>query len=811
MKLRNEKKKKRDAFGHPLFENKEVQKGYIMIKKPLLALRDVVALPGVTAYIEVAKDETIRAMEAAMNDDQMVFTVAKQDAENSDINMDNLFAVGTLARIKQIARMPDKYVRVVLTGEKRAHLMSLESVDEGYIMAVVEADDEEEDIWGDMELLTNHGEPTQQLRRVAMIRQLKQTFREYCERQGKMGQQLQDGVSESIDMDHIIYMITANLPVHYHLKQSVIDEDDPEERFKVLLGVLERELGILRIQGEISEMVKQQVEENQKDYYLREQLKAIYKELGEEDSETEADKFLDKLAHLKAPGKVKKKIREEIGRFKKVNSNNSESAVIRGYVETLLAMPWKKSSRDNNDIAHAQKILDEDHYGLEKVKERILEYLAVKKLNKDGTGTIICLAGPPGTGKTSIAKSIARALGRKYVRICLGGVRDEAELRGHRRTYVGAMPGRVITAVKNAKVKNPLILFDEIDKMVSDGRGDPAAAMLEILDPEQNRHFSDHYLELPFDLSKAFFICTANGTDNISRPLLDRMEVIELSGYTENEKYHIAKEHLWKKQLQQSGLTGRQLTITDKALRTVIRNYTREAGVRGLERKLGSLCRKAAKKVAEEKADNKTKIRISERNIKEFLGKPVHKTNMANERPEIGIVRGLAWTSVGGETLEIEVVSLKGTGKLELTGKLGDVMQESAKIALTYVRYLVQDDVPEDYFEKHDIHIHVPEGATPKDGPSAGITMTTAIYSAVMERPVRPDIAMTGEVTLRGHVLPIGGLKEKLLAAREAGMEEVLVPQENSHDIEELEPEILEGIRVHYVHKVEDVLKEILI
>lgn len=780
-----------------------------MIKKPLMALRDVVALPGVTAYIEVAKAETVSAMEAAMENDQMVFTAAKRDAENSDVNMDNLFEVGTIAKVKQIARMPDKYVRVVLEGEKRAHLLALESTDEGYLLANIQVDEDEKDVWDNTDILSNHGEPTEQLKHVAMIRQIKHLFREYCERQGKMGQQLQEMVSESIDLDRIIYMITANLPIHYHLKQGIIEPDRIEDRFTELMVVLERELGILRLQGEISEMVKEQVEDNQKEYYLREQIKAIHKELGEDDAESEADKFERKLSKLKAPDKVKKKIKEEISRYKRISSNNSESAVIRGYLETLLAMPWKKTSRDNTDVAHAKEVLDADHYGLKKVKERILEYLAVKKLNKNGTGTIICLVGPPGTGKTSIAKSVAKALDRKYVRICLGGVRDEAELRGHRRTYVGAMPGRVINAVKNAKVKNPLILFDEIDKMVSDGRGDPAAAMLEILDPEQNKHFSDHYLELPFDLSKAFFICTANGTDHISRPLLDRMEVIELSGYTENEKFHIAKEHLWTKQLAQNGITKQQLTITDKALRTMILRYTREAGVRGLERRIASLCRKAAKEVAQE--GSKTKIRISDRNVKEYLGKPVYKPNAANEKPEIGVVRGLAWTSVGGETLEIEVMSLKGSGKLELTGKLGDVMQESAKIALTYVRYLVQDQVAEDYFEKHDIHIHVPEGATPKDGPSAGVTMTTAIYSAVTEKPVRADVAMTGEVTLRGRVLPIGGLKEKLLAAKEAGIQEVLVPKENSRDVDEMEAEILEGIGLKYVQKVEDVLKEVLV
>jgi ATP-dependent Lon protease len=555
-------------------------------------------------------------------------------------------------------------------------------------------------------------------------------------------------------------------------------------------------------------MVKQQVDDNQKEYYLREQIKAIHRELGEEDALSEADKFQEQLGKLKASSKVKDKIKEEISRFRKLSANNSESGVIRGYLETLLAMPWKKTSKDNTDILHAQEILDEDHYGLTKVKERVLECLAVRKLKTDGASPIICLVGPPGTGKTSIAKSVARALGRKYVRICLGGVRDEAELRGHRRTYVGAMPGRIAVALKNAKVKNPLILFDEVDKLASDGRGDPSAALLEILDPEQNKHFSDHYIELPLDLSQVFFICTANSTEPIPRPLLDRMEVIELSGYTENEKFHIAKDHLWKKQMEANGIKKSQMTITDKALRRLILNYTREAGVRGLERKIAALCRKAAKALAQ---DSGSKIRISDRNLKEYLGKPVYEPVAANTKAEVGIVRGLAWTSVGGETLEIEVVSLKGTGKLELTGKLGDVMQESAKIALTYVRYLVQDKVEEDYFEKHDIHIHVPEGATPKDGPSAGVTMTTAIYSAVTGTPVRSDIAMTGEVTLRGRVLPIGGLKEKILAAKAAGIKEVLIPRENEKDVEELEEEIKDGISLHRVTKVEEVLKETLV
>lgn len=786
-----------------------------MMKKPLLALRDVVAMPGVTAYIEVAKSETVSAMEAAMNDDQLVFTVAKKDPDNQKIHMDNLFEVGTIARVKQIVRMPDKYVRVVLIGEYRAHLLSLESTDEGYIMANAQEQEPEADIWKDSAILTNHGERTQQLEQVARIRQLKKVFHEYASMQGQMGKQLQELVHNSIDLDKMIYQVTANLPVHYHLKQNVLTPDSLLERYEALMVILERELGILRLQGEISNMVKEQVDENQKDYYLREQIKAIHKELGEEDAGSEAEKFQEQLDKLKAPRRVKRKIKEELGRFKKLSANNSESAVIRGYIETLLAMPWKKMSKDNTDIAHAQEVLDADHYGLKKVKERILEYLAVKKLKADGAVAIICLVGPPGTGKTSIAKSVAKALGRKYIRVCLGGMRDEAELRGHRRTYVGAMPGRIITAIKNAKVKNPLILLDEVDKLVNDGRGDPAAALLEVLDPEQNKEFSDHYLELSFDLSKAFFICTANSTDTIPRPLLDRMEVIELSGYTENEKFHIAKDHLWRKQLEANGIPKSRLMITDKALKRIILNYTREAGVRGLEHRLAAICRKAAKTIAEAgdaetksaSAGGRKKLRVSERNLKEYLGKPVHQPTAANDRAEIGVVRGLAWTSVGGDTLEIEVMVLNGTGKLELTGKLGEVMQESAKIALTYVRSIVQDKLEEEYFEKHDIHIHVPEGATPKDGPSAGVTMATAIYSAVLAQPVRADVAMTGEVTLRGRVLPIGGLKEKLLAAKAARIKLVFVPEENRKDIDELEEEILDGIDIHHVKRVEDILK----
>ncbi|MBO5484390.1 MAG: endopeptidase La [Lachnospiraceae bacterium] len=776
-----------------------------MIKVPVLTLRDVVVMPGVTVYFEVGREKTVAALEAAMSGEQLVFAVAQRDPSVEEPGVEELFEMGTLSQVKQIVRMPGKIIRVVLVGERRAKLQYLETVGE-YQEAAVEAEPDlpQEDFWSDDSILTSDGKRTYQLEIIAMVRELKRIFSIYASEHGKLNQQVVETVMDGTDLSEMIYQITANIPVHYHLKQSILDESDLKKRYEALAVIINREIGILKIQGDIAVKVKSQVEENQKEYYLREQIKAIHKELGDEDTSTESDRFLEQLSKLKAPKKVKHKISEEIRRFKLVSSNSSESAVIRGYIETLLAMPWKKTSKDNLDIHHASEILDADHYGLSKVKERVLECLAVKKLKEDGASPIICLVGPPGTGKTSIARSVAKAMNRKYVRICLGGVRDEAEIRGHRRTYVGAMPGRIAQGLKNARVKNPLMLLDEVDKLASDVKGDPSSALLEVLDPEQNKNFSDHYIELSLDLSQVLFICTANSLDTIPRPLLDRMEVIEVAGYTENEKFHIAKDHLWQKQCEKNGLKKQQISITDKALRRVILNYTKEAGVRGLERKIASLCRKGAKAVAEEKG---TKIRISDRNLEEYLGKPLYQQSMANEKPEIGVVRGLAWTSVGGDTLEIEVSILPGSGKLELTGKLGEVMQESAKIALTLVKSRVYEKVAEDYFKKHDIHVHVPEGAVPKDGPSAGVTMATAIYSAILELPVRPDIAMTGEVTLRGRVLPIGGLKEKLLAAKAAGICLVMVPEKNKKDIQELEAEVLEGTEIRFAAKIEDIWK----
>lgn len=760
---------------------------------PVVTLRDVVVFPGTTVYFEVGREATVKAVNEAMHKKQYIFAVAQKDPKVEHPKQEDLFDVGTLAQVKQLVSMPGNVVRVIIVGQKRMKLENLEYND-GYYQADLTELEETRQISYDVET-------------IALIRGLKDLFTVYVNEQGKINKNVVEEIMDCTDLNSLINQIATSIPVNYQFKQKILNEQDIYQRHEDISIILSREIGILRIQDDVARRVKSQVEKNQKEYYLHEQIKAIHKELGDDDSETDADRYSAKLEKLKAPKKVKKKIAQEIKRFKLTNSNSSENSVIRGYIETLLTIPWKKASEDNTDIQNAENVLNEDHYGLKDVKEKVIECLAVKAIKKDGYSPIMCLVGPPGTGKTSIAKSIARAMNRKYIRICLGGVRDEAEIRGHRRTYVGAMPGRIIAGIRNAKVKNPLILFDEIDKMGADYKGDPSSALLEVLDPEQNKNFSDHYVELPVDLSQAMFICTANSLDTIPRPLLDRMEIIQLSGYTENEKFHIAKNYLVQKQINANGLTKEQFNISDKAIHTVIQNYTREAGVRGLERKIGTLCRKAAVEAAK---DSEVKIRISNRNIKKFLGNYKYTLDAVSDKPQVGIVRGLAWTSVGGDTLEIEVNVMKGKGALQLTGKLGDVMQESAKIALSYVKSQLTDVVADDFFEKHDIHLHVPEGAVPKDGPSAGITMATAMYSACTGKKVKADAAMTGEITLRGRILPIGGLKEKILAAKAVGVKLVFVPEKNRKDVEEFDNEVTEGVDIRFVTEAPEVWKLVL-
>ena len=639
----------------------------------------------------------------------------------------------------------------------------------------------------------------------AMLRCIRETVLKYQKANGHMSKEFLRQVEEQQDVGTLMQQVAYNLPLYYIQKQKILEAVDLTSQYETLMAILLNEVEVISLKNEFQAKVKERVDKNQKEYLLREQMKLIREELGEDNTQSDAEHFLEEVKKLKADKTVKERIKKEIERFKNIASSSSESAVSRGYIETLLELPWNKASKDNKDLANAEKILDEDHYGLEKVKERMLEFLAVRNLTHKGESPIICLVGPPGTGKTSIARSVAKALNKKYVRICLGGVRDEAEIRGHRKTYVGAMPGRIINGLKSAGVKNPLMLLDEIDKVSSDYKGDTSSALLEVLDNEQNSHFRDHYVELPVDLSEVLFIATANSVQTIPRPLLDRMELIEVSSYTENEKAHIAKEHLIAKQIEKNGLKESELTFQNGAIEQLIRSYTREAGVRNLERKIGEICRKAAREIYEGK---KKKVTISTKNLEHYLGKEKYTFDKKNEKDEVGIVRGLAWTSVGGDTLEIEVNVMPGKGEFKLTGQLGDVMKESAQAGISYIRSVSEQyQIPDDFFTRHDIHIHIPEGAVPKDGPSAGVTMATAMLSAITGKKVRADVAMTGEITLRGRVLPIGGLKEKTLAAKNAGIRTVCVPGKNEKDIEELSAEIKKDLEIVYADTIEDILK----
>lgn len=759
---------------------------------PVVALRGMTVLPDMVIHFDVSRERSVKAIERAMLREQKVFLVTQRNTQTESPGLEDLYRIGTIATVKQVIKLPHNILRILAEGLERAELSHSWQAGECLEAEVIGFEEETE-------------EELDSGRREAMTRSILETFRQYCQESGKVGKEIERQVSETEEPDRLMRQIMIHLPLRYEEKQRFLEASVLSERFELVSSLLEYEIGILRFKRELQEKVKGRVDKNQREYFLREQMRVIREELGEDGSGSDAEHFEEALGKLRASKEVKEKIQKEISRFKNIGSNSSESAVVRGYIETLLELPWDKVSKDSTDLKRAGKILNADHYGLEKVKERVLEFLAVRTLTKKGSSPILCLVGPPGTGKTSVARSIARALNKKYVRICLGGVRDEAEIRGHRRTYVGAMPGRIAAGMRQAGVKNPLMLLDEIDKVSSDYKGDTSSALLEVLDAEQNGHFQDHYVEIPLDLSEVLFIATANDVHTIPRPLLDRMELIEVSSYTENEKVHIAREHLIEKQMEKNGLKSGQLSISARALEQLIHGYTREAGVRQLERKLGEVCRKTAREILEQE---KTSVKLTEQNLARYLGKPRHIYDKANETDQVGIVRGLAWTSVGGDTLQIEVNCMPGKGEISLTGQLGDVMKESARAGLSYIRSISETyGIERDFFQEHDIHIHIPEGAVPKDGPSAGITMAVAMLSALTQIPVYANVAMTGEITLRGRVLPVGGLKEKILAAKSAGIRTVVVPARNKQDIEEISQEIRKGLQIVYAEHMKEVLE----
>ena len=761
-----------------------------IMNMPAVALRGLTILPGMIAHFDISRERSLRAVEEAMEQDQKIYLVTQRNVDSEDPTQEDLYQMGIVADIKQVVRLQNDVVRILVDGISRAALLGFTD-NEKYLEAeICYCDSNADSLPDDL--------------REAMLLGVREAFHRYAAVVGKISKELIRQIDQYEDLEKLIDYVTNNLPVSYELKQQVLEAEDINDRYQVIVSLLLSQVEVISIKNELQKKVKVRVDKHQKEYVLREQLGVIREELGE-NADSEADEYEKKLSELDAPDYVKEKTKKEIKRFRNMSSSSSESTVERGYIETVLELPWNKMSVDNKDLDHAAQVLDDDHYGLKDVKERILEFLAVRNLTSKGESPIICLVGPPGTGKTSIARSIASALEKKYVRISLGGVRDEAEIRGHRKTYIGAMPGRIVNGLRQAGFSNPLMLLDEIDKVSSDYKGDTSAALLEVLDSEQNCRFRDHYIEMPVDLSEVLFIATANEVSGIPKPLLDRMELIEVSSYTENEKFHIAKEHLVEKQKSKNGIKKEQLTITDSALKDIIRLYTREAGVRSLERTIGKLCRKAAREIFK---DSEAAVKVTKTNLKTYLGNPKYSPEKKNDHAEVGIVRGLAWTSVGGVTLEVEVNVLPGKGELVLTGKLGDVMKESAQAALSYVRSISEGyGIDAEFYTKHDIHIHIPEGAVPKDGPSAGITMATAMLSAITDRPVRADVAMTGEITLRGRVLPIGGLKEKLLAAKVIGIKTVCIPKDNEKDLEEISKEITDGMEIVPVERFSQVEK----